>query len=96
MSVIRSVGEVIRCWAPVWVSCCGVDVPYVAPTGMVCSCWAVFMSVALSPTTMVSVGLVFSFLMVVSKWIGFGFTVGTSSLVTTAVKKGLMWNVFIM
>jgi len=83
-SVIRSVGEEMRQLAPAWVSSSGVATPYVTPTAKTCSSWAVFMSQVLSPTTMASVGLIFSFFRVVSRCIGLGFTVGTESRVTIA------------
>lgn len=67
MSVIRSVGEEIRQLAPVRVSSSGVATPYVTPAAKACSSWALFMSQTLSPTTMASVGLTFSFFRAVSR-----------------------------
>jgi len=90
MSVIRSVGEVMRQLAPLRASSSGVDTPYVTPTAKTCSSWALFMSQMLSPTTTVSVGLTFSFFKAVSKCTGLGLTVGTESRVTIASKNFLM------
>jgi len=93
ISLTRSVGEEIKQLAPARVSSSGVDTLYVTPTLKTCSSWALFMSEVLSPTTMASVGLIFSFFKVVSKCSGLGLTVGTESLVTTASKKFLRWKV---
>lgn len=89
INLIRSMGEEIRQLAPAWVSSSGVATPYVTPTAKTCSSWAVFMSQMLSPTTMASAGLAFTFFKAVSKCTGLGLTVGTESRVTTASKDAL-------
>jgi len=94
MSVIRSMGEEMRQLAPARVSSSGVDTPYVTPTEKTCNSLALFMSQMLSPITMASVGLTFSFFKAVSKCTGLGLTVGTESLVTAASKVFLRRKVF--
>ena len=82
-------GDEMRWLAPVWVSFSGCVMPYVTATAVAFSCWALFMSKMLSPTTIVSCGLALSFFRAVSKCTGLGFTSGTESRVTTASKKSL-------
>lgn len=87
ISLIRSVGEEIRQLAPARVNSSGVATPYVTPTAKTPFSWALFMSQMLSPTTMASAGLTFTFFKAVSKCTALGLTVGTESRVTTASKE---------
>ena len=84
--VSRSVGEEIMCLGSACFSFSVVVMPYVTAMGVAFSCWALLMSVTLSPTTMVSVGLALSFFSAVSKCTGLGLIIGTESRVTTALK----------